>query len=356
MGVGVDVELVADRVGEGLDLGVEAAQHSDEGQGHRAVGFGVGAGGSAGCGQQSLMQDGGLGSAGVADLFEPFAQTCRGEPVGLGLGGEPFDETQADRGVEFGEEVHGAWEDDLQVRAELVGGRDPVLDEVTACSHAGAQGPGRRARAGQRGQSSSVGAHDVGQDVGVEPVVFVAGRSVARAQVLDLVRADHQHGQLGGQEGLDDGSVAPFDTDLGHLSGQESSYQASEALSGVSDGESVDHLAVGVQDAHDVVVLGPVQAGTHSRSRRFRRHTHLQFLAVGAVREHPVVPGPCSRSLTDRRSSAHSPVAGPRVLGHRTSQNSCWTSRVERQWRWPGGDQGCISSPSGTADKRMVHQ
>lgn len=79
--------------------------------------------------------------------------------------------------------------------------------------------------------------------------------------------------------------------------------------------------------------------------------THLGFLTVGAVGSQPVVPGPRSRSLTDRRSPAYSPVAGLGVLGHRTPQNSCWTSKVERTWRWPGGDLGCIS---GLSDGRLL--
>ena len=47
--------------------------------------------------------------------------------------------------------------------------------------------------AGQRPQPGPVGAQRVGQHVGVEPVVLVAGRAVAAAQVLDLVRGDHEH-------------------------------------------------------------------------------------------------------------------------------------------------------------------
>jgi hypothetical protein len=65
---------------------------------------------------------------------------------------------------------------------------------------------------------------------------------------------------------------------------------------------------------------------------------------------HLGVQGPRSRSLTDRRSPAHSPAAGLGLLGHRTPQNSCWTSEVERCWRWAGGDQGCISWSSEPAD------
>jgi hypothetical protein len=44
-------------------------------------------------------------------------------------------------------------------------------------------------------QPSVVGAHDVGQDVGVEPVVFVSDRAVAAPQILDLVGRDYVNDQ-----------------------------------------------------------------------------------------------------------------------------------------------------------------
>jgi len=61
------------------------------------------------------------------------------------------------------------------------------------------------------------------------------------------------------------------------------------------------------------------------------------------------------RSLTDRRSGALSPIASRHVLGHRTSLNSSWRSSRKRNWRWPGGTQGCADSIT-TADTGMVDQ
>lgn len=79
-------------------------------------------------------------------------------------------------------------------------------------------------------------------------------------------------------------------------------------------------------------------------------------VAVGAAGGHPVVPGHDSRSLTDRRSIARSPVASPRVLGHRTPQNSCRTSKVKRARRWPGGDQGYTGNHPGTGPRSLPNQ
>ena len=122
--------------------------------------------------------------------------------------------------------------------------------------------------------------------------------------------------------------------------------------------DSFEHLsrATGTTDADRVLVLGPVDTSADSRRAINRGDTHVGFLTVAPVGSHPVVPGPRSRLLTDRRSSAHSPVAGLGVLGHRAPLNSGWTSRVEHSWRWPGGDQGCINGPYRTTDTTMVHQ
>jgi len=80
------------------------------------------------------------------------------------------------------------------VGAQLAGEGDPVADEVFAGPAGAAQGYGGRAIRRQGRQPGPVGAQRAGQDVSVEAVVFAAGRGVAAAQVLDLIRADHHHG------------------------------------------------------------------------------------------------------------------------------------------------------------------
>ena len=129
-GVGVRVELVVDLGRECLDLGVQGLQQRDVGGGDRGLAGGVFAGGSAGCVDETLVQDGGVDLAGVALLARPLAEASGGEPVGAVLGLEPGQERQGDLGVDRGEQADGAGEDVAQVRAELVRGRDTVLDQV----------------------------------------------------------------------------------------------------------------------------------------------------------------------------------------------------------------------------------
>jgi hypothetical protein len=68
-----------------------------------------------------------------------------------------------------------------------------------------------------------------------------------------------------------------------------------------------------------------------------------------------------NRSVTDRHSLAHSPVASRRVLGRQASRNSSWTRKVEAPSRCRGGDRGRArtSAPSDQMrgpDTRMVHR
>ena len=301
----------------------------------------VGAGGAGRGGGQARVQGLGRGAAAVADRGQPGRQALRREPVGMVLGGEAVRNRRLIAESMSAEQPDRAGEADLQVRAQLVGHRDPVGDQVLAGPHGLAQRGGGRGVDQQRAQPAPVGAHDVGQHVGVEPVVLVAGRAVAAAQVLDLAGWDDADGQPGREQRVDDRAVGAFDPDLGHPGGQ----QARTRLRSPAASWVIENRGSARRRGRR-----PRRRGRPwpSRPRRSGRggsggigDTHRCLLAVGAVGRHPVVPGHGSRSLTDRRSMAHSPVASRRVLGHRTSQNSWWTSRVERARRWPGGDLRC---------------
>lgn len=353
--VGVDGELLGDPVGQGLDLPVEGAQHGDVAGGDRGEGVGVVADGAAwGCGDP-LVQDGGVGSSAVVDGLEPGLEPFDRQPVGAGLGAEAFQEPQADVGVDVVEKACCGWEHDLQVGAQLVRHGDPVGDQVAAGADGRPQRGGLLGVAFQRPQPAAVGAHDVGQDVGVETVVLVAGRAVSAAQVLELRGRDDQDGQSGAQQRLDHRPVGAFDTDLGDIGIEQPTDQITQTGSIVPDGEPVQRLALGADHADRVVVFGPVDPRADPRRGRRIGHTHRCLLAVPAVGRHPVVPGRRSRSLTDRRSRTLSPVASRGALGHRASRNSSWTSRGERAGRWPGGGPGCAGDHVVT-NTGMVHQ
>src|SRR5271170_3490119 len=209
--VGVQGELLADLLRQGLDLAGQDDQDGVQGAGDAGVGQAVVAGGAAGCGGQPGVQDGGVGAAAVAGAGQPGSQAPGAEPVGAVLGVEAGEEAQADRRVDLGEQPGAARERKLQVGAELVRGRDPVADEVLTSPAGAAQADRGRAVGDQRCQPGAVGAQGVGQDERVEPVVLVAGRAVPAAQVLDLVRADHHDGDPRAEQGIDDRPVGSLD-------------------------------------------------------------------------------------------------------------------------------------------------
>jgi len=262
------------------------------------------------------------------------------------------------------------------VGAQLVGEGDPVAYEVLAGPAGGAQRCCGGAVGDQCPQPGPVGAKGVGQDVGVEPVVFVAGRAVARAQVLELVGADDHHAQAGVEQRGDDRPVGAFDRGLAHAELGEAVEQPTQpgvgVGVGVGDGEPVSDLAGAVDDGHDVVVFGPVQSGGQptgwcrgqDRASRagirgvLRGSVHHRLLAASPSGEAPLLRcrDAAAGSLTVRRSVALSPVDGRHAPGdRRASQNSCRTSKRQASRAMTRRHLGCIGDLT-TTDQTRVHQ
>jgi hypothetical protein len=242
----------------GFDLGPEAGQVGDERVGDRSPGGGLGAAGADRCVLEVVPEPVQVGKVVVAGRAQPGPQSRAAEPVGLVLAGKADQEGQTDRGVDVAEQADRAREARFLVRAELVGHPHPSGDQVLAGAYGHRQGEGLVAVTPQRPEPGPVGAQHVGQHVGVEPVVLVARRPVARTEVLDLVRRDHEHLQTGGQQRLDDGAVRSFDrhtTDPGTV---EPPDQAAQPRSSVRDGEPVTLDPGSVDDGDRVIGAGPI--------------------------------------------------------------------------------------------------
>jgi len=240
-----------------------------------------------------------------------------------------------------------------------------VADQVLACPAGGAQGHRGRTVGDERAQPGPVGAEGVGEDEGVEAVVLVAGRTVAGAEVLELVGADDDDGQAILEERFDDRAVGTFDGDLVGAPLGEAADQVADAGGGVGHGEPLDHPAVGVDDGDSVVVASPVHAGGAVAWPRcgksvLRRMLHVSLLAASSSGEAPFLRyrDAAAGSLTVRRSMALSPIDGRRVPGnHQASQNSPRTSRRRASRAMAWWHLGGIGShPIAATDTRMVHQ
>ena len=140
--IGVPVELLGDPGGEDLDLSGDGAQHGHERGGDDGGGVTGGAGGAGRGLAQAGVQGVGQGAPAVAHRGQPGSPSLGREPVGAILGGEAFQEPQADVGVDLGERSDRAGEADLQMRAQLVGYRELVGDQIAAGGHGVAQRDG----------------------------------------------------------------------------------------------------------------------------------------------------------------------------------------------------------------------
>ncbi|GAB7042528.1 hypothetical protein JCM9533A_63780 [Catenuloplanes niger JCM 9533] len=345
----------ADLLGEGLDLGADRGDGGEVGASDARESLAVVAAGAGGGAGDPGVQDGWVGAAAVTDACQPRGQAFRREPVDCVLAGESGQEPQTDRGVEVAEQVDDGGQRGLQMGAQLVGRSDTMCDQVFAGPAQFAQRDGGLAVEQQRCQPAPVGAHGVGKDVGVESVVLVPGRAVTPSQGFDLRRWDHQDGAAGGQQRVDHRPVAAFDADLVDTVPVQDGVQPVQTCFGMGDAEPFDRIAVAVDDADGVVVFGPVDTGgDHSPLAGGVLHTHCCLSAAQPVGKHLAVPGHHSRLLIERRSHTHSPVADRGVPGRRASQNSCWTSKVERAGRWPDSHR-CTRTNISSSETR-VHQ
>jgi hypothetical protein len=135
-----------------------------------------------------------------------------------------------------------------------------VGDEVFAGAAQLPQGEGGIGVTQQRGQPAPVGAHRVGQHVGVEPVVLVARRAITPPQGFDLRRGYDVDGDASGPQRVDDRPVRALNAHSLDLAAGEQSHHAGDTRLRMRDGDPLYRLAVAVHHAHGVVGLRPVDA------------------------------------------------------------------------------------------------
>ncbi len=151
-------------------------------------------------------------------------QAFDSQPVGAVLAVEAGQKCQADRRVEVGEQPDCAGEHDLQCARSWL-----ATATRWATRSLRARQVWRRVTVAAVSQQrcSRASVRSVCEHERVEPVVFVAGRAVASAQVLDLL-ADH-HNVTPRRAGVDDRPVRAFDRDLPHTSALEHNEQLAQS-------------------------------------------------------------------------------------------------------------------------------
>ena len=133
-------EVGGHRAVEALDRGVQGREDADGGEHGVAERLGERfAAGARRGGAQAREQLGGGPAAGVAVLDQEGRHPLLAQVRGGGRGRVAGQELQADRRLDVGEDRLGAGPVRVQQRGQLVGGRDPHLDQVAAGPHGGAQ-------------------------------------------------------------------------------------------------------------------------------------------------------------------------------------------------------------------------
>ncbi len=279
-------------------------------------------------------------TAAVASGGQPAGQALDRQPVRAVLAvetGQKRQKREADRRVKVSEQPHTR-KDDAQVRAQLIGQRNPVGDEVFAGAAGPAQG-GRGRGVGQQGaQPGPVGAQRVGEHERVEPVVLVASRAVTTAQILQLVGADHHHRDPGLEQGIHDRAVRAFDGDLAGTGPAQQLEQLAQSGGVVLDRGAANLAPTRIDDRHRVIISRPIDSTRDAVPRLVGQGSGLGRSLFGARR----------RSVLST-VGASGATAGLRRT-HR-GHHGCRASRAITQRRL-----GCIGNPSKVTDTRMVHQ
>ncbi len=108
----------------------------------------------------------------------------------------------------------------------------------------------------------TVGAQQVGQQVGVGSVALGAVAAIARAAGLDGVGVDREDLVTGLEQGVDDQARGALDGDT-HVCAvaRQPAQHLGQAVAIVVDGKALEHVPGGIDGAHRMHGRGPVQAG-----------------------------------------------------------------------------------------------
>ncbi len=233
----------------------------------------------------------------------------------MGGGGVAGQERQADRRLDVGEDLFRARPVRIEQRGELVGGRNPGLDQLGAGAGHDAQRGGVLGQWGRSAQPVGAQPQVLGDHVRVARVGLRPGDHLALPPGLDRVRLHRDHRVPGGEQRVDQPPVRALDR-YRHVTGRaqlgQSADQAGERGRGVGDGERRDRATGWVEHAHRMGLRGPVDPDEEQRT--YQRH--VRRLPVGSRQNADGNPAGC-RVVTDRRSPQQ-----PSVVDHQPGQRS----------------------------------
>ena len=235
---------------------------------------------------------------------------------------------------------------------QLVGGRDPHLDQVAAGAHDGAQRQGLVGVGGGGLQLVRAQPQVLGDHRGVPGVGLGPGQHLALPPGLDRVRADRHHRVPGFQQQVHQAAVRPLDRDrqaAGLPVPGQAADQRGDPVRGMLDHELRGDLAPGVHHAHGVRLGGPVDPGEEQRFRQRKRHGNSS-----RWQRRPGGGEAGSRAVTNWRSAARPTVAGLQPRESRGRRCHAGPSRATSTGRHPGSRRVPTKSTVSVPLLRMV--
>jgi hypothetical protein len=252
----------ADLCGEVGDARDDRVQSSDEREHDRSSGLGfelVGA--PAGGAAQAVEQLAGGATTAVVVTREKAREPLLTKAARVGRRGVALEKGQRDRAVDVGEDLCRARPEAVQLRAQLIGDRNAVADEVLAGARQGPQRLGRVGVGDQDPETMAVGAGQLGQHERVEAVALAARGAEARSVRGELVGMHRDHVDADVEQPFDDEPVWALDRDERHVELQEPPAQRRNAALVVSEAPTLDDPPVAVDDTDRVFLAGPIDPG-----------------------------------------------------------------------------------------------
>ena len=217
---------------------------------------------------------------------------------------------------------------------ELVGGRDPHLHHVAAGAHHGAQRPGLRRSRAQRQCSLCARSRRYSAITAASPASDLAPESTSPSR--QVLIAFGLTGTTGCPASSSRSTRRPSGRSMadrqiaGVTVAGQAADQRGDPVRGMPDHELGHDLARGVQHAHGMGLSGPVDPGEEQRIRQRKRHRNSSRWQRRPGEEDSY------RAVTNRRSAARLPVAGPCPRRNRGRWCHAGPSRATSTDRHPG--------------------
>jgi len=250
---------------------------------------------------------------------EEGAKALLAEAAGVRRAGVALEEGEADWRVDLAEDTGGAGPEGVQLRAQLVGEADALLDQVLARPGQRSQRPRFVAVGLEQAQAVHVGAGELGQDVGVEAVRLAAAGAVAVAGGGELVGVDRNDAGARLEQPVDDEPVRLLDRDPGDVELEQSPHERSHAFLAVRVAPLLQPAPVPADDDQPMLLACEVDPGR-------ALHPASSFGRCAGSGPTGEVPW---RMLIGRPSGGRRPVAAPGASHRREALVSCGPS--ERQ-------------------------